>query len=470
MRKYDSRNKISIGVIIGICLVFAIIFSYFLIKEIKLSKISYELSSSSILFDIDKNVILLNQTGTVKKKWNNNYYLDYNNEKYQIGNHVISFNNTNSSLSLYGTFYEVNKNSEVNITKEETKLNNLSISRFYKVSDRKYLIIDPDISTSDKSLNTKNYLIVELDKSGNALLYNNNLNVKTFRETKLITSTYTFDIANELLIYENTTVDLKKILGTTNEYKDKNNGNESSTNNADNNTDNNGNNNENQQNTNNNGIVTNEPNNGESQTKDEIINETAVTSIIRIIPEIDSISVDYVIYDNMNKYLSSFVEVWDGVNNRVVYLSKNTTNVIINDLNPGTSYKLTFKYTHISDGIVKEEVIDTQNITTLLPNISLIATKITSKKIDYKIVIDSYNISSAKLVMYVDGIKMDNELNINSSNLQGEFNINNTTILDNSLVELKLCDIYIDGIKIDKVINWAYKKSVFNNSTNEGEE
>ena len=81
-------------------------------------------------------------------------------------------------------------------------------------------MIDSDIKTSDESLKTTNYLIVELDKQGNAILYNNSLNVKVFSATKLITTSYTFDIANELLIYENETVDLNKILGTTNQYKE----------------------------------------------------------------------------------------------------------------------------------------------------------------------------------------------------------------------------------------------------------
>ena len=211
MRKYDSKNKRNIGIIVVICILVAVIFSFFLIKVINLSKVKYELESSSELFDIDKNNILLNESGTIKKKWNQKYYLTYMDEQYQIGNHVIAFNNNEISLTLYGEFYEINKNSEVNITKEETKLNNLAISRFYKLEDRKYLIVDSNIKSEDEALVTTNYLIVELDRLGNAILYNNTLNVKTFKETKIVTSTYTFDIANELLIYENETVDLMNI-------------------------------------------------------------------------------------------------------------------------------------------------------------------------------------------------------------------------------------------------------------------
>jgi len=501
MRKYDSRNKKNIGIIVGICLVVAIIFSYFLVREWNLSKIKYELEESSLVFDIDKNAILLSSTGTVKKKWNDKYYLNYKEEQYQIGSHVISFNNKENSLTLYGKFYGVNKSSEVNITKEETKLNNLAISRFYKISDRKYLVVDSSIKSEDETLETSNYLIIELDRLGNAILYNNNLNVKTFKETKIVTSSFTFDIANELLIYENETVDLKKILGTTNEYQKPEEdsssgegsggsggsggssgsggsgqgggtqgdgqggtgqGGEIGSGEGTGDSTGNGNNSSGD-------VITQEPSTGESVTDDEIINQTAVTSIVKITPSIDSISVDYVIYDNIGKYLNTFVEVKTGNTTKTVRLSKSTTNVSLDNLLPATEYTLVFKYTHMDEGIVKEETIDTHVVNTLVPKIELSVTKVTSRAIDYKITTDSYNLSSAKLRLYIDGKLQENVLDINATNLNGSFKLSNITIPNNSLVELSLEDIYISGIKIDKNVSWSYKKEVNNNTENKGD-
>ena len=63
-----------------------------------------------------------------------------------------------------------------------------------------------------------NYLLVELDKIGNAKLSNNKINLKTISPTKLVTSKYTFDIANEILTYGSDIIDLKKIIGSTNTY------------------------------------------------------------------------------------------------------------------------------------------------------------------------------------------------------------------------------------------------------------
>jgi len=477
MRKYDSKNKKNIGIIVVICIIVAIIFSYFLIKEIKQSRIKYELEESTLVFDIDKNAILLNGIGTIKKKWDNKYYLTYEEEQYQIGTHVIAFNNKEISLTLYGEFYEVNKSSEINITKEETKLNNLNISRFYKISDRKYLIVDSSIKSEDNSLQTENYLIVELDKLGNAVLYNNNLNLKTFSETKLVTSNYTFDIANELLIYEDTTVDLKKILGTTNEYnkqeenkndKTENKDNNDNGNNTDNpgvgtgnNTGTTGGNNNNQEK--NNDVVTKEE--GTDITDSEIINQTATTSVININPTTNSISVDYVIYDTMGKYLTTFIELTSSNTTNIIQLSKSATNVKIPNLIPGKEYTLVFKYTYKDNEEVKEEIFDTHKVKTLIPNISLVGTKVTSKVINYKINIDSYEITNAKLIIYVDGERQNKEISITSNNLTGEFDIRNIEISNDSLVELSLEDIYINANPIDKKISWYYKRSIEKNNS-----
>lgn len=488
MRKYDQRNKKNIGIIIGICLIVVIIFSYFLIKEIKLSKLKYELESNTILFDIDKNTILLKEMATIKKKWNNKYYLTYQKENYQIGTHVIAFNNSSTSLSLYGEFYEVTKNSKVNITDEETKLNNLSITRFYKVADRKYLIVDSNITTEDKSLKTENYLIIELDKLGNAILYNNSLNLKTFSETKIVTSNYTFDIANELLVYEDETIDLKKILGTTNQYKkedqtttdDKeenkenpsdstnNNGSTSGTNETPNNPTTNtppSNTTTNQDN------ITNNNETGTNISNSEIINQTASTSIIKITPNIKTIDIDYVIYDKTGEYLTTFIDVKSDSNINRVQLSKSTTNAQIVNLAPGTTYTLSFRYTHMDNNVLKEEEIANYTVTTLLPDIELNVNKITNKVINYNISIpSSYSITNAKLVLYIDDVKQSREIAINSSNMSGSFPINDLIQDNSTLITLSLENIHIDGTKVDKKVTYTYKRNIKSNTQEKGEE
>lgn len=486
MRKYDSKNKRNIGIIIGICILFAVIFSYFLLKEIKVSKIRYELEKSTVLFDIDKNNILLNETGVIKKKWNQKYFLTYKEEQYNIGTHVVAFNNDETTLYLYGEFYQINSNSEVDITKEETIINNLGISRFYKIADRKYLLVDQNIRTPDDSLKTTNYLIVELDKQGNAILYNNSLNFKVFSATKILTSGYTFDIANELLIFPNEEVDLKKIIGSTNQYKEEEpkddnpnanpddptgeggggaGGNGLPGGNGDGTGGGNGQGNQNPPTNNdtgenpNNDITVNKPGSGEEITPGEIINQTSYTSIIRVVPYTNSISIDYVIYDKKEEYISTFIEIRskDGLN--VVHLPKNSTNITLTKLRPGTDYELTFKYTHTVEDVVKEETIDIQSVKTLIPTITLTGTKVTNKKIHYKIELSSYNIDQAFLRLYINGEKQQIDQLIVGNNIKGEIDLSGIYFPSNTFVELKLEDIYVDGVKIDKIASWSYVSS-----------
>lgn len=496
MRKYDSKNKRNIGVIIGVCIIFAVIFSYFLIKEIKVSKIKYELLDGTILFDIDKNSILLNDVGTIKKKWNNSYYLSYLDDSYKMGEYVIAFNNKESSLSLYGKFYEVNKDSSVNVTDEETKLNNLNISRFYKIADRKYLITDSLIKTEDELLSTSNYLVIELDTRGNAIMYNNNVNVKAFGETKIITSNFTFDIANELLIYEEVTIDLKKIIGSTNLYKpildidasdnrdeEVTGGNTSGGNQTGNNTtgDNQtggnttgnnttgGNQNIGQGNNNTGDIIIDnkENNSSDTITGNEIINSTSYTSIIRITPLINEIKVDYVIYDKLDEYLSVYVEVSsDNTSLNTIYLSKSNTSITLNNLSPGTLYNLSFKYTTMEDDAVKEEVIGVYEVSTNIPQVTLAVTKLTSKKINYKVNVSSYSIDSAVLKFYVNGEVTNREVSLSGSGeISGEFSLEGISIPNNSVVTLRLENIVISGVKVNRDVSWSSKMSLAKEDT-----
>ena len=80
------------------------------------------------------------------------------------------------------------------------------------------MIIDRTIESKSSSFVTSNYLIVNLDKLGNATLLNDKTSYKTIVPTVLRTSAYSFDIANEKLNFGGEDIDLKKIIGSTNEY------------------------------------------------------------------------------------------------------------------------------------------------------------------------------------------------------------------------------------------------------------
>ena len=405
MRKYDNKNKKYIGIIIGIGILLIIIFFLFLRKVIEVGKIEYKIASNSVVFDIDKNMYTTEDDATVKVKWSGNYYMLYDDSMYNLGNTSVIYNKNSNDINLYGKFYEVLNTGDVNILENETVIESSVKSHFYKIDDRKYLIVDRLIESDDGLLVTSNYLLVNIDKSGNATLLNNDINLKTFGPTILKTSSYTFDVANEKLNFGGEDIDLKDIIGSTNQYdknkkksKDKDEENEETSGVSGNGTGSSG-------DTTMGGWYTGNAdttsglestyNRGVSdKAVSRIINATKNTSVIRVTSGITSIGIDYVVYDPNNEYQSVYVEV---VNSNypgrvsVIDLSKNDTHITINNLEFNTLYYLTFYYTYYDNsGSLKNFSFDSVEVNTRTPSISLKVTGIMNGKLYYRVSLDNY--------------------------------------------------------------------------------
>lgn len=457
MRKYNNKTKRTIIIILILFVVFVVIFSLFLKKSIEIDRIAYDVPIGSILFDNEQNKITTTESATIKIKWGGDYYLVYQDKNYNLGKHSVVYDSTSGDISLYGKFYEVQKTGDVTVVKDETKLESSVNSKFYKLEDRKYLIVDRTIEADTSSMVTSNYLMVNLDKSGNATLLNDKVSYKTITPTKLRTSAYTFDIANELLNFGEEDIDLKKIIGSTNEY-DEDTYNLNAEDNGDDETTGTGNGNgtgtgsgagdgtgtgsnegtgngtgsSNGETTGtgngsgtgtgsgaiNNGTTTGSNsthnNNYDSgisdDTVDEIIKATKNTSVIRVSSDISSISVDYIVYDPNSEYKSVYVEVENSNTGQVniVYLSKTDTNIVINNLTPNVYYNLTFKYTYLEDGKTKEYTFDKFGLYTEIPLMTLTATKIVGNKLYYKISLDgNYTIVGGTVNLMLNGQIVD---------------------------------------------------------------
>lgn len=402
-RKYDLRNKRNFIIVALISVLIIGIFSFFIYKFIKLEKVEYKVEAGSVLFDQNKELIALENDAILKTKWNNNYYLTSQKKEIMIGKHAIIFNSDDNILKLYGKYYEVKDTEEIVITDEETIIKNTALSKFYKLSDRKYLIVDKKITSSDGVLNTSNYLLVELDKQGNAKLTNNKVNLKTLSKTIIVSSSFEFDIANEILKYNDKEIDLKKIIGTTNLYnEDNSNSNKGNDNDMNNSTEDDNNqtgvtNNGNVINTNTGGNVINNNEKTDDSDKEENDNnsvvKSTVTSVVGINSSLTYISVDYVIYDPYNKYISNYVEVYD-MNGKYInkfILKENTTNLIIDDLNVNTAYSLHFKNSFIENDTIKEQTFYNANVITKSPQFSVGINKVSllDKTLTYKVYLDN---------------------------------------------------------------------------------
>ena len=496
MRKYNNKTKRTIMIIAILFVVFTIIFSLFLKRSIDVAKAAYTVDIGSILFDNEENMITTTTESSIKMKWAGNYYLTEEDKRYNLGNHSVVYNSNNGDISLYGKFYEVKNTGKVKVIKDENKLKSSVNSKFYKLADRKYLIVDRTIQSTNSSLVTSNYLLINLDKSGNATLLNDKVSLKTITPTVIQTSAYRFDIANEKINFGNEDIDLKKIIGSTNEYDEETydlnaentkdddnsttkngsgggassgsgngaangvgNGNGAANGVGNGNGAGNGTGNETGRGT---GSGTtqsssstysnNYDSNISDETVDEIINATKNTSVIRITPGINTISIDYVVYDPNNEYKSVYVELenTETLQKNIIYLSKTDTNILISDLTPNIYYNLTFKYTYNEGGRQKEYTFDETGVFTRVPEMILSVNRVVDNKVYYHISLDKkYNITGGTLHLLLNGQV------VAKSNIQALGNVSeiggNDSYFNISLLKLSKNDANIFTVKLVSV-------------------
>ena len=319
MRKYDIKNKRNIGIIIGISIIIIIMFSLVIKLFLSSDKKEYTVHDGALVFDKDKSIIKVTEDSTIKKKWNNEYYLKFKDNNYELGNTAISYNEKTGEIILYGKYYEIGSGDLIDVTDGETVIKSSVITKFYKLADRKYLVVDKDIKTSDGLLSTNEFLMIDLDKVGNATLVNHKVNLKAFAATSIVTSNYTFDIANEILTYGSNKIDLKKIIGSSNTYtkedlipeeNDNSSSNDGVTNITDNTTGGN-------DATGDNKGTDNGKNNNSGNVIEEIKKATKRTSVISVTSSVSKIVVDYVVYDPYNEYTNVYMEVEEAGSNKI---------------------------------------------------------------------------------------------------------------------------------------------------------
>ena len=393
LRKYDLRNKRSFLIVGIIAIILIVIFSFFIYKFIKIGNVEYKLDSGTVIMDNNNDSMVLKENATLKMKWTGNYYLKFDDSKKEevLSPNVISYDD--GKIYLYGKFFEVRNKDDIVITKDETKIDNISTPRFYKIEDRKYLLVSGSIISSDSQISANDFLLVELDKSGNAKLTNNKVNLKTISKTTLVTSTYEFDINNELLKFGDDTIDLKKIIGTSNQYKE-----DDSKGSGDGTEDGTG------DGTGTGNVVTPDSKGEVVNNKDNKINndnkpddtkkpQATVTSVVGVTASYNNINANYVIYDPYNNYTSTFVEVRNssGALIKKVNMSKSGNSVILDNLDYNSTYTLLFKYSYTENGEEKYNTYYEETVNTKSPKYYITLNKVSniSKTVSYNVNLDN---------------------------------------------------------------------------------
>lgn len=454
MRNLAKGNKFTFTVFALIVIIILGILVWAVRIGIKNENEKYQIPNSSYLYDNKYNYINLENAAQVFKKWTGSYYLKENvtKKEYKLGSYAVSYDSSKSSIDLFGTFYQVLKGGEIVKYTEHNKLNKSIDSQFFKIDDRKYLIVAKDIKNNTGTLSTKNYLIVIMDKLGNALLLNNEINAKTIKQMVISTPDFDFDVGNEILIFGEENINLKKIIGSTNQYipapkvEEENKEETEAEENADDvqlangggtvetttitstNDSTNINNNSttivaNSDNSQESEKETSEKTDNQNEQKVEETDDSWVDPLNEWINSVASgfqsiyngnsgkkkeeelirsvtlnklstgttfIDIDYTIIDPENKYNVVYATVQNNSMSKTIALDKNNTTYRVNDLLPDTSYIVELGYKVIkSDSSVEENVEDTMSARTKNISESLAITKVSTNKIYYTLKLDS---------------------------------------------------------------------------------
>lgn len=444
MRALAAGNKKRFALFAIIIITIIILLITSLRLALKHEPEQYKIESNITLYDSDYVPIKTEEEATINKRWDGNYYLTLNNSKstYKLNKKVVSFNEKNSKVTLYGEVFKVLFDGQVEKYIKDTEIKNNSGDQFYKIADRQYLLISDSIKNDSGSISTSKYLYVIIDKSGNTLILNNEIYAKTINPIVLTTSSYKFDIANEKLLVGSNEIDLKKIIGSSNEYKEKEpeeqeeNTNETTKEDTedeeDNKNNNNNNNNENIWGPNGNmqngegsvngnqntqaGQNGNVNNGGTVEQGGGIIssdkNKTPLAKSVSLrgaIATSSYIDIEYAVQDPENKYQTVYAFIEAVGYENMIALDKNATTYRLTDLESNTEYKITLGYKQITaDNEIEDQIEDVLSVRTTRLNAKLDITKVLAgkQKVYFNLKLDqNYAFDYAKVALYVDGMK-----------------------------------------------------------------
>lgn len=397
--KVGNENKFLVFAIVIIIIVVLLVVC--LKQVLGTSKTIYTIAPDTFLYDIENNPIKTEEETIIEKKWDNNYYLKIGDKYTNLGDQVITYDTKKESTNLYGKMYRVFADANVEKLNGYNEILDDNEDKIYKLDDRKYLIVGSVITNDIATLNTEKYLLVYLDKAGNTLLLNNELNLKTIKPITLKTKTFSFDVSNEKILVNKSEIDLKKIIGSTNEYKEKE---EPVVEDAKTN------------NTIQNGAIgsTQNINNSNSNTNltvdssDPAVELERSISIKQINASSSYLDLSYNVQDPENRYETVYILI-EGDITKTISLDKTLSSYKVTGLTPNVQYKVILGAKEINS--VGERVDITSDICyarTLKVSTELKIEKVTSSNIFFNFVMDqSYALDSADIVLYIDGKKED---------------------------------------------------------------
>lgn len=174
----------------------------------------YSVASGSAVFDNAYNHVDVSADASVSRSWDKLYTLSVNDSKTTLGKQTVIYEPSSGSVKIFGSGYRLYADGTVSMLDNFTKVDNLSETGFFKLSDRKYLITGSRIWDNVGLVDTSNYLFISLDDAGNARLINDTMNVVAVEEgMTLYSDGLEFVLSSQTATIGEHQVDLTSILG-----------------------------------------------------------------------------------------------------------------------------------------------------------------------------------------------------------------------------------------------------------------
>lgn len=221
MRSFEKRNMRAFN-LYGILVLLGITaLSFMIFMSVRSSDEDHVTYAGCKLYDEENMLIEVKEDSKLVKKWDGKYYMtDESGETLCLGECPTIYNPEQANLSILGTCYRVYPDGTTQKYARGLEVSDLQEPALYKIKDRVYLLVGREISSYEGTFKSEGYMKLTLDKNGNALLQAEGLSSKTINPVILRNGELFMDVAAEILYSNGMEVNLRKVIGSTNEYED----------------------------------------------------------------------------------------------------------------------------------------------------------------------------------------------------------------------------------------------------------
>ena len=215
VRKFKKATWIVFSMLAAVIAAAFVVMGVTAVRTASAKEPAVELAAGTVIYDSTCTPIQLTETTLVSRE-NGVYFLKQSDADIPLGAHTLAYDG--SGVRVFGGGYRIDADGSICSVTDQDSFSELGTGAIFKLADRRYAIAASAIADVDHVFSADGYLFILMDVVGNARLYSNNMSLKTTQPTTVEGGSITFDIANELMTAGKLTIDLGKLIGTTNTY------------------------------------------------------------------------------------------------------------------------------------------------------------------------------------------------------------------------------------------------------------